>query len=97
MPKLHSLNFPLKGKHVFSRLDLLKGSYQVLVNRLVAKKNAIITSFGTFQFNFMPFGLMDQFVWNCRAYLQEGGELLKLIHQAIQDEQLRSCPVINSS
>ena len=40
---------------------------------------------------------MDQFVWNCRAYLQEGGELLKLIHQAIQDEQLRSCPVINSS
>ena len=26
---LHSLNFQLKGKHVFSQLDLVKGYYQL--------------------------------------------------------------------
>ena len=32
IPNLHSLNFQLKGKQVFSRLDLVKGYFQVPVD-----------------------------------------------------------------
>ena len=33
IPNLHSLNFQLKGKQVFSRLDLVKDYFQVPVNK----------------------------------------------------------------
>ena len=56
IPNLHSLNFQLKGKRVFSRLDLVKGYFQVLVNKASKAKTAVVTPFGTFQFYFMPFG-----------------------------------------
>ena len=58
-PNLHSLNFQLKGKCVFSRLDLVKGFFQVLVNKASRAKTADVTPFGTFQFNFMLFGLKN--------------------------------------
>ena len=56
IPNLHSLNFQLKGKQVFSRLDLVKGYFQVHVNKASWAKTDVVTPFGTFQFNFMPFG-----------------------------------------
>ena len=59
IPHLHSLNFQLKGKQVFSRLDLVKG-FQVPVNKASRAKTAVVTPFGTFKFNFMPFGLKMQ-------------------------------------
>ena len=59
IPNLHLLNFQLKGKHVFSRLGLVKGYYQVLVNKASPAKTAVVTSFGTFQFNFMPFRIKN--------------------------------------
>ena len=59
IPNLHLLNFQLKGRHVFSRLGLVKGYYQVLVNKASPAKTAVVTPFGTFQFNFMPFGLKN--------------------------------------
>jgi len=59
IPNLHSLNFQLKGKKVFSRLDLVKGYFQVPVDKASRAKTAVVTPFGTFQFNFMPFGLKN--------------------------------------
>ena len=56
IPNLHLLNFQLKGKHVFSRLCLVKGYYQVLVNKASPAKTAVVTPFGTFQFNFFLLG-----------------------------------------
>ena len=59
VPNLHSLNFQLKDKRVFSRLDLVKGYFQVPVAEASRAKTAVVTPFGTFQFNFMPFGLKN--------------------------------------
>ena len=59
IPNLHSLNFQLKGKHVFSRLDLVKGYFKVPVNKASRAKTVVVTPFGTFQFNFMPFRLKN--------------------------------------
>ena len=56
---LHSLNFQLKGKRVFSRLDLVKGYFQVPVDKASRAKTAVVTPFETFQFIFMPFGLKN--------------------------------------
>ena len=58
-PNLHSLNFQLKGKWVFSSLDLVKGYFHVSVDNSSRAKTAVVTPFGTFQFNFMPFGLKN--------------------------------------
>ena len=59
VPNLHSLNYKFKGKRVFSRLDLVKGYFQVPVHKDSRAKTAVVTPFGTFQFNFMPFGLKN--------------------------------------
>ena len=48
IPNLHSLNFQLKGKQVFSRLDLVKGYFQVPVDKASRAKTAVVTPFGTF-------------------------------------------------
>ena len=59
VPNLHSLNYKFKGKRVFSRLDLVKGYFQVPIHKDSRAKTAVVTPFGTFQFNFMPFGLKN--------------------------------------
>merc|ERR1712026_127309 len=59
VPNLHSLNFQLKDKRVFSRLDLVKGYFQVPVAEASRAKTAVVTPFGTYQFNYMPFGLKN--------------------------------------
>ena len=56
IPNLRSLNFQLKGKCVFTRLDLVKGYYQVGVNEASQAKTTVVTPFGTFQFNFFLLG-----------------------------------------
>ena len=60
VPNLHGLNYNLKGKRVFSQLDLVKGYFQVTVHKDSQAKTAVVTTFGTFQFNFMPFGLKNE-------------------------------------
>ena len=59
IPNFNLLNLQSKGKRVFSRLDLVKDYYQVLVNEASQAKTVVVTSFGTFHFNFMPLGLKN--------------------------------------
>ena len=50
VPNLHGLNYNLKGKQVFSQLDLVKGYFQVPVHKDNQAKTTVVTPFGTFQF-----------------------------------------------
>lgn len=59
VPNLREMNFALEGKRVFSRIDLVKGYFQVPVHPADIEKTAIITPFGTFEFLYMPFGLRN--------------------------------------
>jgi hypothetical protein len=56
---LQDLSTHLHGSTIFSKLDLEKGYYQVPMQKDDIPKTAIITPFGLFQFNFMPFGLKN--------------------------------------
>ena len=49
----------LYGKTVFSRLDVVKAFYKIPMAEQDAKKTAIITPFGLFEFTCMPFGLCN--------------------------------------
>jgi hypothetical protein len=49
----------LHGAMIFSKLDLEKGYYQVPMSKDDIPKAAIITPFGLFKFNFMPFSLKN--------------------------------------
>ncbi len=59
LPNLQDLSSHLHGSTIFSKLDLEKGYYQVPMQKDDIPKTAIITPFGLFQFNFMPFGLKN--------------------------------------
>jgi hypothetical protein len=53
------LSARLDGCKIFSKLDLQKGYYQVLVAAADIHKTAVITPFGLFEFVRMPFGLKN--------------------------------------
>jgi hypothetical protein len=59
LPNLQDLLAHLHGSTIFSKLDLEKGYYQVPMQKDDIPKTAIITPFGLFQINFMPFGLKN--------------------------------------
>ncbi len=59
LPNMLDFSDRLSGCTVFSKIDLLKGYWQVLVRSEDRKKTAIITPFGLFQFRRMPFGLRN--------------------------------------
>ena len=56
---LQDFNADLRGKTVFSKVDLLKGYHQIPVNPDDIKKTAVITPFGLFLFPRCPFGLKN--------------------------------------
>ena len=56
---LQDFNADLRGKTVFSKVDLLKGYHQIPVNPDDVKKTAVITPFGLFLFPRCPFGLKN--------------------------------------
>ena len=59
LPNMNDLTSFLHGACIFSKLDLLKGYYQVPVSSEDIPKTAITTPFGTYTFNYSCFGLRN--------------------------------------
>jgi hypothetical protein len=59
MPHLADFSSNLTGCKVFSKIDLVKGYYQVPVAEVDIPKTAVVTPFGLFKFLVMPFGLKN--------------------------------------
>ena len=57
VPHIQDFTQRLSGKSVFSKLDLVKGYYQVNMYPADIPKTTIITPFGLWEFVVMPFGL----------------------------------------
>ena len=84
LPHIADFTSKIAGSTVFSRLDLLKGYYQIPMASEEIPKTAIITPFGKFEFLRLPFGLgntfntfqrmMDQILGNlpyCFVYIDD--------------------------
>ena len=59
LPNITDFTSRISGSTVFSKLNLQKGYYQVLVALEDIQKTAIITPFGMFEFLRMPFGIRN--------------------------------------
>ena len=59
LPNITDVTSSLHKAKLFSKLDLLKGYFQVPVSKVDIPKTAIITPFGTFTFNYSCFGLRN--------------------------------------
>ena len=59
LPNIRDFTNNLRGCHVFSKLDLVKGYHQVPMAPEDVCKTAIVTPFGLFEFLSMPFGLKN--------------------------------------
>ena len=84
MPNISDLTSSIGTARIFSKLDLLKGYFQVPVNPDDVPKTAITTPFGTYVFHYSTFGLrnsgatfqrmMDQILGHlpfCRVYIDD--------------------------
>ena len=59
VPNIRDFTNRLAGSHVFSKLDLVKGYYQIPMAAADIPKTAVITPFGMYEFLVMPFGLCN--------------------------------------
>lgn len=59
VPHLHDFAHNLRGKTIFSSLDLLKAFYQIRISDDDIPKTAVTTPFGLFEFVTMTFGLRN--------------------------------------
>lgn len=59
LPHIQDLGMNLEGKHIFSKLDLIRAYHQIPVAECDVPKTAITTPFGLFEFIRMPFGLRN--------------------------------------
>ena len=59
LPHVQSFNDKLAGCTVFSKIDLVKGYYQIPMHPADIEKTAVTTPFGLFEFTRMPFGLRN--------------------------------------
>ena len=57
LPHIQDFNGNLKGKTIFSVVDLVRGFHQIPMAPGDVPKTALITPFGLFEFVRMPFGL----------------------------------------
>jgi Reverse transcriptase (RNA-dependent DNA polymerase) len=55
LPNLMDLSANMDGCTVFSKIDLVKAFHQVPIAPEDRKKTAVITPFGLFEYNYMPF------------------------------------------
>ena len=59
VPHLHDFSSMLRGKKVFSKLDLLMAYHQIPIAPDDVPKTAVITPFGLFEYRVMTFGLRN--------------------------------------
>ena len=59
MPNITDLANNIGNARVFTKLDLLKGYFQVLIHPDDVPKTAIITPFGSYVFQYSTFGLRN--------------------------------------
>ena len=59
LPHIQDLSYRLHGAKFFSKIDLTRAYYNIPVKEEHRPKTAIITPFGLFEFNRMPFGLRN--------------------------------------
>jgi Reverse transcriptase (RNA-dependent DNA polymerase)/RNase H-like domain found in reverse transcriptase len=60
VPNIGDMSAKLAGCSVFTKLDLRKGYYQIPVAEEDMQKTAVITPFGLWEFQRMPFGLRNK-------------------------------------
>ena len=59
LPNISDVTTYLHGAAIFSKLDLMKGYFQVPMNPEDIPKTAIVTPFGTYTFNYSCFGMKN--------------------------------------
>ena len=59
IPHIQDCSAKLSGAKIFSKIDLVRGYYQIPVHEADIPKTAVITPFGLFEFLRMPFGLKN--------------------------------------
>ena len=59
IPLIQEIFDELKGSKVFTTLDLFSGYWQILMCDCCAEKTTFVCRYGTYQFQVMPFGLMN--------------------------------------
>ena len=59
LPNIDQLYAQLQGAKVFSTLDLRSGYYHIKLGKGSHTKTAFVTPFGKYEFNMVPFGLVQ--------------------------------------
>ncbi|KAG8177067.1 hypothetical protein JTE90_015719 [Oedothorax gibbosus] len=59
IPHIQDFTFGLKGKQIFSKIDLVNAYYQIPLDEDSVPKTAMITPFGLYEYRYMCFGLSN--------------------------------------
>lgn len=71
VPYIEDFAQTLHGKRIFTTINLVRAYNQIPINPADISKTAITTSFGMYEFQYMPFGLRNT------AQTDSNGSLMK--------------------
>ena len=77
LPKIDEMYASLRGVKIFTTLDLHSGYYHIALDQDSKAKTAFVTLFGKYEFNAVPFGLVQ-----APAYFQQ---LISIVLQDCSD------------